>query len=162
MSNTKILGEEQLLVERERLRAGGKRVGFTNGCFDLLHVGHTRYLHDARQLVDALIVGVNADASVRTLKGLGRPVVPEDERAELLAALASVDYVVLFAERTAEHIVGALRPDVYFKGGDYSLDPVALPEAPVVQRYGGEIRLMPVHPGRSSSALLARLKGVGV
>lgn len=161
MSNTKLLGEAQLLVERERLRAGGKRVGFTNGCFDLLHVGHTRYLHDARQLVDALIVGVNADASVRALKGPGRPVVPEDERAELLAALTSVDYVVLFAERTAERIAGALRPDVYLKGGDYSLDPSVLPEASVVQGYGGEIRLMPVHPGRSSSALLARLKGIG-
>ena len=161
MSSSKILGEEQLLAERERLHAGGKRVGFTNGCFDLLHVGHTRYLHDARQLVDALIVGVNADASVRTLKGPGRPVVPEDERAELLAALTSVDYVVLFAERTAERIVGALRPDVYFKGGDYSLDPSVLPEAPVVHGYGGEVRLMPVHPGRSTTELLTRLKGVG-
>ncbi len=161
MSSTKLLGEAQLLVERERLRAGGMRVGFTNGCFDLLHVGHTRYLHDARQLVGALIVGVNADASVRVLKGPGRPVVPEDERAEMIAALAAVDYVVLFAERTAERIVEALRPDVYFKGGDYSLDPSVLPEASVVQGYGGEIRLMPVHAGRSSSVLLARLKNVG-
>jgi len=158
MSRAKMLGEDRLLVERERLRSAGKRVGFTNGCFDLLHVGHVRYLHDARDLVDAMIVGVNTDASVRELKGPDRPVVPEEERAELIAALESVEYVVLFADRTAERIVGALRPEVYFKGGDYLPDPDVLPEATVVREYGGEVRVMSVHSGRSSSALLARLK----
>ncbi len=158
MLRTKMLGEYQLLVERKRLKSEGQRVGFTNGCFDLLHVGHVRYLRDARGLVDALIVGVNADTSVRDLKGLDRPVMPEDERAEILAALAVVDYVVLFADRTAERIVGALQPEVYFKGADYSLDPAVLPEAAVVRGYGGEVRLMPMPTGRSSSALLARLK----
>lgn len=157
----RVLAETEVLRERDRLRAEGKRVGFTNGCFDLLHVGHVRYLQDARELVDALVVGVNTDSSVRGLKGAGRPVVPEDERAEVLAALRPVDYVVLFPDRTAERLVGLLRPDVYFKGGDYTLDPKELPEASVVSAYGGEVRLMPLHPGRSTTALLGRVKGSG-
>lgn len=158
----RVVAEAELLLERERLRAEGKRVGFTNGCFDLLHVGHVRYLQDTRALVDVLVVGVNTDSSVRELKGPERPVVSEEERAEVLAALRSVDYVVLFPDRTAERLVGLLRPDVYVKGGDYTLDPDRLPEAAVVQSYGGEVRLMPVHPGRSTTALLERMKGSGL
>ncbi|MDP9351277.1 MAG: D-glycero-beta-D-manno-heptose 1-phosphate adenylyltransferase [Chloroflexota bacterium] len=157
----KVLDEGEALEELRRRRERGERAVFTNGCFDLLHVGHVRYLRQARELADVLIVAVNTDDSVRELKGPERPVVPEDERAEVLAALEAVDYVVLFPDRTAERLVGVLKPELYVKGGDYTLDLRSLPEAGVVQRYGGEVRLMPVHPGRSSSALLSRLKGSG-
>ncbi len=156
-----MLSEDALIDELEDLRAAGKTVGFTNGCFDLLHVGHVRYLREARDQVDTLIVGVNGDESVRELKGPERPLVPEEERAEVVAALSAVDYVVLFRERTAERLVGLLRPDVYFKGADYSLDPGRLPEATVVVAYGGEVRLMPLNPGRSSSALIERIRSAG-
>ncbi len=158
----KVLDEGQALEELRRRRERGERVVFTNGCFDLLHVGHVRYLRQARGLADMLVVGLNTDDSVRGLKGPERPIVPEDERAEVLAALEVVDYVVLFPDLTAERLVGTLKPEVYVKGGDYTLDPRSLPEAGVVQRYGGEVRLMPVHPGRSSSGLLSRLKGLGL
>ncbi len=154
----RVLGEAEAVRERERLRAEGKRVGFTNGCFDLLHVGHVRYLAEARALVDALIVGLNADESVRELKGPDRPVTPEDERAEVLAALRSVDCVVVFPDRTAERLVALLQPDVYFKGSDYSLDPDVLPEARIVRSYGGEVRLMKLHPGRSTSEIVHRIR----
>lgn len=158
----KVLDEGQALEELCRRRERRERAVFTNGCFDLLHVGHVRYLRQARDLADLLIVGLNTDQSVRELKGPERPIVPEDERAEVLAALEAVDYVVLFPDRTAERLVGVLQPEVYVKGGDYTLDPSSLPEAGVVQSYGGEVRLMPVHLGRSSSALLSRLKGSGL
>lgn len=162
MTTRKVLDERELLEELGHRRARGERAVFTNGCFDLLHVGHVRYLRQARDAADLLIVGLNTDASVRDLKGTERPLVPEDERAEVLAALESVDYVVLFGDRTAERLVALLRPEVYVKGADYTLDPASLPEASVVQKYGGEVRLMPVHPGRSSTTLLRRLKDVGL
>lgn len=127
----------------------------TNGCFDLLHVGHVRYLAAARALGDLLIVGVNSDASVRALKGPARPLVPADERAEIIAALAAVDLVVVFDEPTAESLVAQLRPDIYVKGDDYS--EATLPEARVVRGYGGEIALLPIQPGHSTSALIARV-----
>lgn len=129
---------------------------FTNGCFDLMHVGHLRYLQAARALGDRLVVAVNADASVRGLKGDTRPILPEDERAELLAGLACVDYVTIFAEPTAEAVLAALKPQIYAKGGDYSPD--SLPEAPVVRAYGGEIRIVPFVPGRSTSGLIAHIR----
>ncbi len=157
----KVLTEDALIERLIDLRAAGKTVGFTNGCFDLLHVGHVRYLRQARGQVDTLIVGVNGDESVRELKGPERPLVSEEERAEVVAALSAVDYVVLFRERTAERLVGLLRPDVYFKGADYSLDPDRLPEAAVVAAYGGEVRLMPLHLGRSTSALVDRIRSDG-
>ncbi len=147
---------------RERvaaLRSSGGRLVLTNGCFDLLHVGHVRYLQAARALGDFLAVGLNSDASVRTLKGAGRPLVPQDERAEVLAALACVDAVVVFDEPTAETLVAALRPEVYVKGSDYSV--ATLPEAGVVEGYGGTVRLVPVLPGVSTTALVARIRGDG-
>ena len=122
---------------------------FTNGVFDLLHVGHLRYLQAARMLGDRLVVGVNADASVRELKGPTRPLVCEDERAELLAGLVCVDYVTIFSERTADAVLAALKPGIYAKGGDYTPD--TLPEAPTVRAYGGEIRLITFVPGRSTT-----------
>jgi rfaE bifunctional protein nucleotidyltransferase chain/domain len=161
MGGAKILGAAELLRVRERLRSEGKTVGFTNGCFDLLHAGHARYLREARGLVDALIVAVNEDASVRLLKGEGRPILPTADRAELLAALEAVDYVVPFPERTAERLVGMLRPDVYVKGGDYAHDTTRLPEAAVVRAYGGEVRLLDFHEGRSTSELIRRIQAGG-
>ncbi len=136
----------------------------TNGCFDLLHVGHVRYLQRARALGDALAVGVNSDASVRKLKGPGRPVTPQDERAEVLAALESVDFITIFDEDTAESLVAQVRPDVYVKGGDYSRDP-ASPRFPVeghmARTYGGSVEIVGYIPGRSTTELLEHLRGQG-
>jgi|SRR5579859_1316757 len=155
---------------RERQTAGA-RVIFTNGCFDLLHLGHVRYLQEARGLGDLLVVGVNSDASTRALKGAGRPLVPQDERAEVLAALACIDYVTIFEEATAVALVEALRPDVYVKGGDYAVADAAsqsaainyarLPEASPVLASGGQVRLIPYLPGHSTTALIERIRQRG-
>lgn len=127
----------------------------TNGCFDLLHVGHVRYLKEAKGLGDLLIVGVNSDDSVRRLKGEGRPLMSQEERAEILAALEAVDYVVIFEEDTAEKLVSALQPDLYVKGGTYTVQ--NLPEASAVARYGGEVRILSLTPGLSTSELARRI-----
>lgn len=153
----RVLTLDQMRVERDRLRAERQRVVLTNGVFDLLHVGHVRYLTQARALGEVLIVAVNADASARAFKGPERPILPEAERAEVLAALGCVDYVVSFAERTAEAVVDALRPDVYVKGGDYGMGK-ALPEAAVVASYGGQVRLLPFVPGRSTSDIIDAIR----
>jgi rfaE bifunctional protein nucleotidyltransferase chain/domain len=136
------------------LRARGGRLVLTNGCFDLLHVGHVRYLQAARRLGDLLAVGVNSDASVRALKGPARPLVPAAERAEVLAALACVDAVVVFDALTAEPLAAALQPEVYVKGQDYT--EATLPEARVVRQYGGTVALLPTVPGASTTALVER------
>ena len=150
-----------LVAERARLREAGVRVVLTNGVFDLLHVGHLRYLQAARALGDCLIVGVNDDDGVRRLKGPTRPVVPAAERAELVAGLACVDYVTTFAEDTATALVQALQPDVYVKGGDYAApgSPAGkpLPEAAVVLAGGGEVAIIPLVPGASSTDLITRV-----
>jgi rfaE bifunctional protein nucleotidyltransferase chain/domain len=138
-------------------RARGDRLVLTNGCFDLLHVGHVRYLQAARALGDFLVVGLNSDASTRALKGPERPLVPEAERAEVLAALTCVDAVVIFDEPTAERLVEVLRPEVYVKGDDYT--EASLPEARLVHVYGGQVRLLPAIPGISTTALVARIRG---
>jgi D-glycero-beta-D-manno-heptose 1-phosphate adenylyltransferase len=143
------------------MQADGRRLVFTNGCFDLLHVGHVRYLQTARALGDALVVGLNDDASVRRLKGEGRPVTSEADRAEILTALSCVDYVVVFGEDTATELVEDLQPAVYVKGGDYSSDPRDPrfpPEAAAVVAYGGEVVIVDHVPGRSTSALLRALR----
>ena len=145
-----------LVARVAALRAAGGRLVVTNGCFDLLHVGHVRYLQAARRLGDFLAVGINSDASVRALKGPERPLVPEHERAEVLAALACVDAVVIFPEPTAERLVAVLRSDTYVKGDDYT--EAALPEARAVRTYGGEVRLLPTVPGASTSALVQRIR----
>lgn len=150
-----ILDLQQLPGVRAELRRRGMTVVLTNGCFDLLHVGHVRYLREARRQGDVLIVGVNGDESVRRLKGEGRPLLPERERAEVVAALASVDYVAIFPEDTAEHLVDCLHPDVYVKGSDYLPGAKPLPEARLVAAYGGRIVFVPLTTNRSTSAIIA-------
>lgn len=142
----------------EKLAGLGGRTVFTNGCFDLMHVGHLRYLQAARALGDRLVVGLNSDASVKRLKGESRPVLPEDERAELMAGLGCVDFVTLFDEPTADALLSALRPDIYAKGGDYTPD--SLPEAPTVRAYGGDIQIITFVPGRSTTSLIARIQSL--
>jgi rfaE bifunctional protein nucleotidyltransferase chain/domain len=148
-----------LVARVAALRAAGSRLVLTNGCFDLLHVGHVRYLRAARELGDFLAVALNSDSSVRALKGAERPFVPENERAEVLAALACVDAVVVFGEPTAEALVAALRPEVYVKGDDYT--EAALPEAGIVRAYGGTVRLLPASPDLSTTVLVARIRRGG-
>lgn len=137
------------------LRAAGQRIVFTNGCFDILHAGHVRYLTQARSLGDCLVLGLNTDASVRRLKGETRPVNRELDRAEVVGALAAVDYVVLFDEPTAEALVEKVRPAVYAKGGDYTRE--TLPEAKIVERYGGEVHFIGLVPGRSTTKIIERI-----
>jgi rfaE bifunctional protein nucleotidyltransferase chain/domain len=131
---------------------------FTNGVFDLMHVGHLRYLQSARALGDRLVVGLNSDASVKRLKGDTRPILPEDERAELMAGLACVDHVVIFDEHTADALLEAFKPHIYAKGGDYTPD--SLPEAPTVRAYGGDIQIITFVPGRSTTSLIARIQSL--
>ena len=141
---------------RRTWRASGLRVVLTNGTFDLLHIGHVRYLEAARALGDVLVVGINSDASVRGYKGPGRPVVPQDERAEIVAALRCVDYVTIFEEATAVRLVEALEPDVYAKGGDYADGGKRLPEREAVLACGGEVCIIPFVEGHSASELIRR------
>jgi len=140
------------------VREAGGRVVFTNGCFDLLHAGHVSYLRAARSFGDALVVGLNSDASVARLKGPSRPVVPEGDRAAVLAALESVDAVVLFSEDTPVRLMRALCPAVYVKGGDYRMED--LPEAEVAAEIGAEVEILPFEPGYSTTALIERIKNI--
>ncbi|MGH2444082.1 MAG: adenylyltransferase/cytidyltransferase family protein, partial [Chloroflexota bacterium] len=153
----KVVQQEELVARSAEMRGKGQILVLTNGCFDLLHLGHVRYLEQARALGDALAVGVNTDASVRRLKGPDRPVTPQNDRAEILAGLAAVDFVVLFDEETAAELVGAVKPMLYVKGGDYSADPESehFPvEGHAVRAYGGETRIVDLVPGHSSSRVL--------
>jgi D-glycero-beta-D-manno-heptose 1-phosphate adenylyltransferase len=152
----------ELCGRRADWRRAGRRLVFSNGVFDLLHAGHVDYLNRARALGDLLILGLNSDASVRAIKGPLRPLVPEAERAAVLAALRCVDYVTLFAEPTAESLLAALQPEVYVKGADYATaegvpDLARLPEARLVLAQGGRVELLPYQPGLSTSALIARI-----
>ena len=151
----KIKTLEELAPIVAQRQAAGQVVVFTNGVFDLLHVGHARYLAEARALGDALLIAVNADESVRSFKGDLRPIVPLAERMEMLAALACVDYVTLFSTRTPVPLIEALRPAVYVKGGDYREED--LPEAAAVRAYGGDVRLLSLVAGRSSTNIIARV-----
>ena len=137
------------------LREAGQRIVFTNGCFDILHAGHVRYLEEARALGDCLVLGLNTDASVRRLKGETRPVNTELDRAAVTGALAAVDYVVLFDEPTAETLIEKVRPAVYVKGGDYTRE--TLPEARVVEKYGGEVHFIALVPGRSTTKIIEKI-----
>jgi rfaE bifunctional protein nucleotidyltransferase chain/domain len=152
-----ILDRCELQEYGEARRRAGLKVVFTNGCFDLLHGGHVRYLNEAKGLGDVLVVGLNSDGSVGRLKGTGRPVTPERERAEILASLAAVDAVVLFAEDTPLGLVEALSPDVLVKGGDWDVE--AIVGRDHVRARGGEVRALPLKTGRSTSALLRRVRG---
>lgn len=140
----------------QTLRAAGQRIVFTNGCFDILHAGHVRYLEAARSLGDCLVLGLNTDASVRRLKGPSRPINKELDRAEVVGALKAVDYVVLFGEPTAETLIAKVKPDVYAKGGDYTLD--TLPEAKIVQSYGGRVEFIDLVEGRSTTNVIRRIQ----
>ena len=159
-SNT-LMGEvltREALVERvQALRREGRSVAFANGCFDMLHVGHIRYLQAAAQEADALIVALNDDESVRRLKGEGRPILPSADRAELVAALRCVDFVVVFPEATVGPLLEALHPDVHCKGTDYTVDSV--PERDVVKAYGGRTAIVGDPKDHSTRDLLARLSG---
>jgi len=152
----KIRPLETLQGEVERLRASGRRVVFTNGCFDLLHPGHTRYLCAARAMGDCLVVAVNSDRSVRAIKGPSRPIMPEDARAEVLAALDFVDAVVLFDEADPLRVIQALVPDILVKGADWEED--AIVGADVVRAAGGEVRRIGVVPGFSTTAIIERIR----
>jgi len=139
----------------ERLRGEGRRIAFANGCFDILHVGHVRYLQGARQQGDVLVVGVNSDRSVAALKGPGRPILDAEARCELVAALEGVDYVVVFDEMTAERVLRELRPDVHCKGTDYSQETV--PEREVMKSLGGAVRIVGDPKVHSTRDLLAEI-----
>jgi len=151
----RVCGVGEAVAWREQLRSDGKRVVFTNGCFDVLHAGHVEYLAWARAQGDALIVGLNDDGSVRALKGAARPIVPFEDRARILAALRSVDAVVGFSERTPEVLLDRIRPDVHVKSAQYRED--ELPERTVVLQHGGEIRLAPHLAGSSTTDVIARI-----
>lgn len=139
------------------MRAGGKTLVVTNGCFDLLHLGHVTYLESARNQGDALLLGLNGDDSVRQLKGDTRPLNPEADRAAVVAALQSVDGVCIFAEKTATRFLTAAQPDVYVKGGDYTLETVNQDERRAVEQGGGRIVIIPFVPGKSTTALLEKI-----
>lgn len=154
--NEKIKDLDSLTIERERLRREGKRVIFTNGCFDLLHPGHVSYLRQARSLGDALIVALNSDRSVRDLKGEGRPVLNQEERAEVMSALECVSYVTVFDEETPRNVIAALLPDVLVKGGDWSIDKIVGREE--VEAAGGKVLSLKYIEGSSTTDIIERIR----
>ncbi len=154
-----LLSQDELLGVRQSLRAAGKTLVFTNGVFDLLHVGHVRYLAAARTLGDALVVAINSDRTVRELKGEGRPVINENERAEILAALRQVDYVTIFDDVSPRSLIAKLLPDVLVKGGDYGLDKIHGREE--VEAAGGRVVSLPFVAGASTSTMIERMKSAG-
>jgi glycerol-3-phosphate cytidylyltransferase len=143
----------------QKLRREGKKIVFTNGCFDVLHIGHIRTFKFCKRRGDVLIVGLNSDASVRSLKGNTRPLVPEKERAEILSALSDVDYVIIFKTRTPLPLIKVLKPDVHVKGGDYK-NVTALPEYPVVKQYGGKVVLAPEIKNKSTTKLMELIQSM--
>jgi rfaE bifunctional protein nucleotidyltransferase chain/domain len=153
----KIVPWNQLPAWRAAMRAGGKKLVVTNGCFDLLHPGHVTYLESARNQGDALLLGLNGDDSVRQLKGELRPVNPEGDRAAVVAALQSVDGVCIFVEKTATCFLAAAQPDVYVKGGDYTLETVNQDERRAVEQAGGRIVIIPFVPGKSTTAMMEKI-----
>jgi rfaE bifunctional protein nucleotidyltransferase chain/domain len=160
MISDKVVPLEELARRTNKLRAAGKKIVATNGCFDLLHVGHVRYLNAARALGDALIVGINGDQSVRELKGAGRPINSENDRAEIVAALSCVDLATIFPEMRAARFLELAAPDVYVKGGDYNQESLNAEERQVLQKIGAKIDIVPFEPGYSTSDLLARLSKI--
>lgn len=155
-ARNRIINRQDLARVVADFHAKSKRVVATNGCFDILHVGHVRYLEEARKLGDILIVGINSDESVKKLKGNNRPINNETDRAEVLAGLRCVDYVTIFGEPTADEFLKATKPNVYAKGGDYT--PESLPETPVVTALGAKIVILNLIPGKSTTALLTRMQ----
>jgi rfaE bifunctional protein nucleotidyltransferase chain/domain len=149
---TKILDRSKAAEVRDR--HPGKTIVFTNGCFDILHAGHVRYLAAAKQLGDILVVGLNGDESVRELKGKGRPLNSQEDRAEVMAALEAVDYVIIFSEKRADNLLRQVRPRVYAKGGDYTVNSLDPDEVVVLKEIGAKIEILPLVPGRSTSKLV--------
>lgn len=156
-NHSRILNREELLTRIKDARSGGAQIVFANGCFDVLHVGHVRYLAGARALGDVLVVGVNSDEQVARLKGPGRPVLSAADRAEIVASLESVTYVTVFDEPTVEQLLLTLKPDIHAKGTDYTEDTV--PERAVVRSYGGRVAIVGDPKDHSTSAILTRIGG---
>jgi rfaE bifunctional protein nucleotidyltransferase chain/domain len=154
---SRILDRNRLIARVAIARRAGARIVFANGCFDILHVGHVRYLEGARLLGDLLVVGINSDAQVRALKGTGRPLVAERERAEIIASLRAVDFVTIFPEPTVEALLRILRPDIHAKGTDYTAETV--PERDVVRSYGGRVAIVGDPKEHSSSEMVTRVTG---
>jgi rfaE bifunctional protein nucleotidyltransferase chain/domain len=159
--NQKIIDMDELTERTRQLRAAGKKLVATNGCFDLLHVGHVRYLQAARRLGDVLAVGLNGDRSVRELKGPGRPINTEEDRAEVLAALECVDFIAIFPEMRATEFILAAQPAIYAKGGDYTSETLNAEERAALQEVGAEVRIIPFEKGYSTSLLLEQLRKPG-
>ena len=158
MSLEKLKTPQELAAIRDGLDGQGRKLVFTNGVFDLLHVGHVRYLQQARELGDALVVAVNGDESVRTLKGPTRPINGEADRAEVLAALESVDYVTIFPAVRVSHLVGVIKPQVYAKGGDYTVETLNPEERTALEEAGSDIRILNLVPGKSTTATIEKWK----
>ena len=153
----KVFGAAALKIWRDQLRLSGKKLVVTNGCFDLLHLGHVTYLNQARELGDALLVGLNGDESVRQLNGDGRPINKEADRAAVLAALAMVDGVCIFPEKAATRFLGEAAPDIYVKGGDYTVETLNKDERQTVEGSGGKIVILPIVPGKSTTSLVEKI-----
>lgn len=153
------LARDEIAARCEELRREGKRIVSTNGCFDILHVGHVRILEQARDLGDVLVVGINSDNSVKRLKGESRPINNETDRAEVLTSLRSVDYVSIFDEDTPVEFLKAVKPNIHVKGSDYK--PSDLAETPVVESFGGEVRILALVPSKSTTALVEKIKTTG-
>jgi D-beta-D-heptose 7-phosphate kinase/D-beta-D-heptose 1-phosphate adenosyltransferase len=156
MKERKIKKLSELKIMLNKLKKKKKKVVFTNGCFDLLHYGHIQYLKKAKALGDILVVGLNSDSSVKKLKGTGRPLVPEKERAEILSALEFVDYVTIFSEETPANLIRQVKPDILVKGGDYSLDEIVGRD--FVQSCGGKVVTIPLVKGKSTTGLIRKIK----
>lgn len=154
MTTDRIIKRESITNTLKEIRRGKKLV-FTNGCFDIIHFGHINYLEQARQLGDILIVGINSDRSVRTIKGDKRPLMSEDERARIISSLRFVDYVVIFDEQTPISIIKEIQPDIHVKGGDYSAE--ELPEYSTVKSYGGKVVILPYIPGKSTTGIIDKI-----
>lgn len=156
-ANPKLPTLDELVALRQSWKTQGKTVVWTNGCFDLLHAGHVRSFREAKALGDILVVGINSDASVRAIKGDLRPVVNEEDRAEIVAALEAVDYAIIFDEPDPVRVLSLVRPDIHCKGAEYASGNRPVPERDVVLGYGGEIRFLPLHRGRSTTGLIERI-----
>ncbi len=155
-----IIKEPALINEIQKWHSGHKKIVLTNGCFDLIHVGHLRTFYEAKKLGDLLIVGINSDQSVRSLKGETRPIISEQDRAELVSALKPVDYVIIFNEKNVSRLLKLVKPDVYVKGGDYTLE--SLPEKETIARFGIKVEFIPLVVGISTTELIKRIRTANI
>ena len=149
---------DELIIEVEKLKSIGKKIVWTNGCFDILHIGHIRYLQQAKSCGDVLILGINSDDSIKQIKGPLRPIIPENDRAEIMLSLKSVDYVLIFHEPHPTRYLEILKPDVYAKGGDYTLDTINQDERKIVEGYGGKIALFPANTLASTTDIIEKIR----